>query len=252
MTDQSRRRWPRMVAEFFVIIVGVLVALAVDQWRAAGLERELEQEYLSRLRADLEATRTAIENTTADFSRLVTHGVAVSRVLEGVDPFPTDTLGFLASALQVSRGGYDPAVYRGAYDDLISTGNLRVLRDEALRHGLSSFYGQVMSSLSPVDYAADKIPYRNTIRGLLTLETQLLIRAECDDQEPLTCSGYAGPGGFRSMVEQILAAPGLGAELTVTMQGMAIRTLEEGVTGGFSPVVRQIDDLLAQIDAEVG
>lgn len=250
MTEQGHRRWPRLVAEFFVIIVGVLVALAVDQWRESRLDRELEREYLLRLRADLEETRTAVENVTSDFNRLVAHGIAVARVLDGSEPFPVDTLGFLASALQVSRGGYDPAVSRGAYDDLISTGNLRVIQNEALRYGLSSFYGQVMSMLSPVDYSADKIPYRNTIRGLLTLETQLLIRAECDGQDPLSCVGYSGRGGFREMVEAVLAAPGIRSELTVTLQGMAIRTLEEGVTGGFSPVVRRIDDLLDQIAAE--
>jgi hypothetical protein len=166
-------------------------------------------------------------------------------------PFPTDTLGFLASALQVSRGGYDPPLSRGAYDDLISTGNLRVLENEALRYRLSTFYGQIMNSLAPIDYSADKMPYRNRIRGLLALDTQLLIRAECIGAEPLTCPGYGGGQDFRRVVEAVLAASDLRPELNVALQGMSIRTLQAGVTGGFAPAIIQIEELLALIRTEI-
>lgn len=174
MAPSNTKRWTRGLGEFLLILAGVLTALAVDQWWESQHNRQLEREYLIRLRSDLMETRESIETTTAHFERLIVHGRAVSRVLEGVDPFPIDTLGFLASALQVSRGGYDPAVARGAYDDLISTGNLRLLRNEALRYRLSTFYGTVDNELSPIDYSADKMPYRNIVRSLLNLDTQFL------------------------------------------------------------------------------
>jgi len=249
MPERSAYRWPRALVEFLVIILGVLVALGVDQWRESARDRQLEQEYLVRLVADLNDTRASVMSTIQDFDALIDHGVAVSRVLSGIEPFPADTLGFLASALQVSRGGYDPAVSRGAYDDLISTGNLRVMRDEALRYRLSAFYGSVYKDISPIDYSADKMPYRFSIRGLLTLETQLLIRAQCDGAPPLSCPAYAGAGGLQEMVEDILDTAQLRRELTVHLQGMAIRSLTDGVTGGFTPVLQRIDQLLVLVQA---
>ena len=46
--------WPRAIAEFMVIVIGVLVALAVDRWNADQEDRRLEQTYLASLAADLE------------------------------------------------------------------------------------------------------------------------------------------------------------------------------------------------------
>lgn len=247
MTTTKTRRWSKVLGEFILILAGVLTALAVDQWRESRRDRRLEREYLVRLRADLVETRQSIDNTTTDFERLLVHGRAVSRVLDGENAFPADTLGFLASALHVSRGGYDPAVARGAYDDLISTGNIRLLRNEALRYRLSTFYGTVDNDLSPIDYSADKMPYRNTIRSLLSLDTQLHIRAHCGDEAALSCPDAAGAHGFGAMVAAIMESPRIRPELTVALQGMAIRSLQAGVTGGFTPVLHKIDELLSML-----
>jgi hypothetical protein len=49
--------------EFLVIILGVLVALGVDQWRESARDRQLEQEYLVRLVADLNDTHASVIST---------------------------------------------------------------------------------------------------------------------------------------------------------------------------------------------
>ena len=242
--SEPPRRWSRFFVELLVIVIGVLIALGVDEWRASRVDRLLEQGYLVRLEADLQASESDVLATSADFGHLVVHGRAVASVLDGGTPFPEDTLGFLASALQVTRGNYDPAISRGAWDELISTGNLRVLQSEALRYQLSTFYGIVDNLISPVDYSADKLPYRFTVRGILPLDLQLRIRESCNGADPLTCPGYTGPGGYQSVVQELIAFPSIRLELNVSLQGMAIRSLDVGVTGGFSPVLEQIDELL--------
>jgi uncharacterized protein YjeT (DUF2065 family) len=49
----SKGRLPVLAAEFVLIVAGVLVALALDQWRARLHDRTLESEYVLRLRNDL-------------------------------------------------------------------------------------------------------------------------------------------------------------------------------------------------------
>ncbi len=46
------RRW---AGEFVVIVLGILAALAVDSWSEQRDNRSLEQEYLSRIKEDLES-----------------------------------------------------------------------------------------------------------------------------------------------------------------------------------------------------
>jgi len=57
----------------------------------------------SWLRVDLEETRQSVLESSAIFQAWVDHGLAVMSFLDGSEPVPEDTLGFLASALQVSR-----------------------------------------------------------------------------------------------------------------------------------------------------
>jgi len=52
---------PRLIAEFFVILIGVLGALAADQWAQDRENRGLESEYLERLRTDAEYDREEIQ-----------------------------------------------------------------------------------------------------------------------------------------------------------------------------------------------
>ena len=46
--------WPRALGEFVVIVMGVLAALAVDEWRGDYEDRRTEIDYLDRLRVDIE------------------------------------------------------------------------------------------------------------------------------------------------------------------------------------------------------
>jgi hypothetical protein len=54
MTGGIRRGVPiRAVSEFFVIVVGVLVALGVDSWASERADRTAEVEYLEQLATEL-------------------------------------------------------------------------------------------------------------------------------------------------------------------------------------------------------
>lgn len=60
-TGQGRRGWTRLGAEFFVIVVGVLVALGVDDFRARRADIAMEHFLLTQLREDLEADRRELD-----------------------------------------------------------------------------------------------------------------------------------------------------------------------------------------------
>ena len=51
----------RLVGEFAVIVLGVLVALGFDDWRQNRADRELEQYLLGRLSNDLVADATDLK-----------------------------------------------------------------------------------------------------------------------------------------------------------------------------------------------
>src|SRR5210317_1725058 len=59
----TRLNWRFLLGEFFVIVLGVLVALWVDQIQAARSDANLEVEYLESLRIDLDADLAQFDST---------------------------------------------------------------------------------------------------------------------------------------------------------------------------------------------
>jgi hypothetical protein len=131
--------WAKLTAEFGVIVVGVLIALAADRWRESAGDAELRAQYLddliTEIRVDNEAYGRMASTSYID--------KASDRVLQALltDPHPDEvvSLFYAIEALQ----WYNPPVVNGqTYNDLISTGNLVLLAPE-LRKVVAQYYDRV-------------------------------------------------------------------------------------------------------------
>ncbi len=57
MAEERKAIAARLGLEFLVVLVGILAALGVDDWRQARSDRQLEEHLLTSLAADLENDR---------------------------------------------------------------------------------------------------------------------------------------------------------------------------------------------------
>lgn len=141
LNRESRLRW--LVSEMLVIVIGVLIALALDGYWNERHERMLEAEYLDRIRSDVTADIAYLEQVA--ISRLDTKLQAlnaIAPIVRGQEPVPDDIESFLRN---VSLGGLLGAsssywVTDTTFEDLKSTGNLRLIRDPDLRWKVSRYY----------------------------------------------------------------------------------------------------------------
>ena len=136
---------PRLVArlgtEFVVIVLGVLVALQLEGWRDTLLARERESEQIEALRTDFEANKRGLEETIALQRRsLDAHEVLLSQF--GPDPAPISA-DSLATIYGYGTTWYAFEPVTGAYDALLNSGDIGLIRDRALRRDLAQFYGIV-------------------------------------------------------------------------------------------------------------
>ena len=131
----------RATIEFVVIVTGVLVALGVDAWRDAGREREAEASYVARLiddvRADSIELSGALRVGAAKESRL-----ARLMALDEQTVASTSELSAVVADLQGSQSwGWEyPTARRVTFDELLSVGGLRLIRDVELREAISRYY----------------------------------------------------------------------------------------------------------------
>ena len=162
----------RMLGEFLLIVVGVLVALAVETALDERQDDDLRDEYISRIEADIAADKQAIEYRIEFFT--------------AVRQFSQDTLDWMQTDAPVNKEVLMASFYaaevwpfipnRSTYLDLQSTGNIRLISDINFRTSLVNYHIQADSSRpgwSPLEV------YRGIIRGVIPTEIQAQIRENC-------------------------------------------------------------------------
>jgi hypothetical protein len=84
--------WKRLLAEFAVIVAGVLIALGVDSWWGRRQELRWAEEYLEQLLVDFQETERRLGGAIAgETQRLEGVSRIIDRALHGPLP-PADSL----------------------------------------------------------------------------------------------------------------------------------------------------------------
>ena len=153
------RLYSRWVGEFVVIALGVLAALAVDNWSEEHNNRVLEQEYLARIKEDLKWDLVEIEEAIQ--ASILQARAATTLLYELNDPladhvprFGSDRLKAIDFAMPVNEElgvrlkrlvwlvartrSFDPR--RNTYDELLATGRIVVIDDSELRAAILEHY----------------------------------------------------------------------------------------------------------------
>ena len=128
---RSRVRW--FAAEFVVVVVGVLTALAVQAWYAARHDRAREQAYVRQLQSEFSASAARLERALQIQKESELAAVQLQRAALMATRPPEDSLATWAIDLNYYS---DPNAGIGTARALITTGDILLLRDEPLRSAL--------------------------------------------------------------------------------------------------------------------
>jgi hypothetical protein len=137
----AKLRW--LLSETLVVILGVLIALGLNDYWTLRQEKIFELEYLRRMQEDIGADIELID----DFGkRLLERKMkaldAIAPVVRGNTPVPEDVESFLRNVSLGALGGASPTNWttNTTFEDLKSTGNLRLIRSADLRRKITQYY----------------------------------------------------------------------------------------------------------------
>lgn len=134
------QNWFAVTLDFLIVVVGVFIGIEVANWNSARQDRQEERRYYQQLLVDL---RTDLESFRGTEKRVDRHDEAAQLALDrlnGNAP-PQISRGRMATAIHYAGFIYIPRASRGTYDELISTGNLRLLRNSDLKSQIARYYG---------------------------------------------------------------------------------------------------------------
>jgi len=120
-------------------VLGVLFALQLDNWNEQRKDNALFQDYLVQLQADLNEDIKQAERRIEASRSMDERAAYLISVIEGKAAQPIDQ-NRLVSAVLTAGYAYLDLVNRQTYDELISTGNLRLFPDTALKRKVLSYY----------------------------------------------------------------------------------------------------------------
>ena len=128
--------WKRISVEALAIVASILLAFAIDAWWDNLQSAEDERESLELIQRDLRQSQTQLD-VYLDFASVASQaGLAAYRDLSGDGPYDSEEI--RENLLRVDR--VTVRVPKAAYTDLLSTGNLRVIRSRELRDAIVRFY----------------------------------------------------------------------------------------------------------------
>ena len=133
--------WRSAIGEFAIILLGVLAALAVDNWNSDRKDRVLAREYLLSLLEDFEADRYSLNSAMRRSEEIASAQQTVLSIAEsrqfGITPsdfvYALSEVGLLVLATHSRR----------TVNDLMSTGNLQIIESDEVRTALANYYGWI-------------------------------------------------------------------------------------------------------------
>jgi len=134
------QNWSVIFIELLVVIIGLVLAFQVDRWWEERNDRNREQEYITRLIAEVE-----------DDIEQIRFAKDLAEVRQGFGDFLFEVMAdpvvaeqqpsmFLASVAQAAFT-FTPSLTSHTFEDLRSTGNMGLIRSTDIKDALYDFYG---------------------------------------------------------------------------------------------------------------
>jgi hypothetical protein len=138
--EQARdQNWFLIVIDFVIVVAGVFVAIQASNWNDARKERAEERRYYAQIIDDLQADQGALQDAQRKATAL---DIAAENTLRAMrEGIPSGTTpGRFARDIHLAGYLYIPPTVRRSYDELISTGNLGLLRSDKAKAAIAKYY----------------------------------------------------------------------------------------------------------------
>lgn len=169
----KEQNWFAVGLDFFIVIVGVFIGIQVANWNEGRTEQERGQGYIVRLKSDIVQTQDLLTAGLKFREDVRQEGLKSLRFSqekgENVDPWLVVVSFFIAS----QAGG--PGTVGTTYEELISTGDVRLITNTVLRNKLADYY-----RVQPVELILEELPaFRENVRGMIPINLQDYMWTEC-------------------------------------------------------------------------
>ncbi len=147
-SNQFRRYLLYAIGEIALVVIGILIALQINNWNEWRKERRLEKEILNDIQLNLESNISVLEGRISYFDRGQKAGAIILDLLENRLPYH-DSLGTHFSRATRGYGGADVISYVG-YESLRNNG-FNIIINKSLRDEILNLFETTYRSIISFD-----------------------------------------------------------------------------------------------------
>ena len=153
------------LGEILLVVLGILIALQINNWNQSRIDASKEKVYLVNLRKEITANLSFNQALILDRLDAKIEGLQLAKDISENGFQVVDTLEALnkISYGGVFSGGFSLGV-RNYYDELLSTGNLQLIKNDSLKNVVANYYTRIEYYANRVKSRASQ--YANIIDGL--------------------------------------------------------------------------------------
>jgi hypothetical protein len=141
VTGLIKEMWPAYLIEIIVIILGISITLALEEWRDSSKEKHLENIYLKNLLADVEVDLNNLGAVSASTQKILKRGDELLEYIRNPAVKPISDSQVNADVRMI-LGRPKFLSQDATFSDLKSSGNLHLVKDIQLKNLLFDYYSQ--------------------------------------------------------------------------------------------------------------
>jgi hypothetical protein len=132
------------IGEIVLVVIGILIALQVNNWNEEKKENRAEEKLLASLRSDFKENEFRLGETIARQEKMIRYSKSLIHVMSTNNlEIASDSI---ADMIWIGAGSWWRTEFvTGTYDAILSSGNINVLKHDSLKRVLAEFSTEVKS-----------------------------------------------------------------------------------------------------------
>ncbi len=158
------------IGEIILVVIGILIALSINNWNENLKNKKLETSYLKRICKDLDNDLLQFERTT-DLALERNKRVLFLESAIKDSQLVNESSDYFVKSIVQANYTYRPAISNHSFEELKSSGRLALIKNEDLRVAIAEYY-DLEFSYSQFDFIREdvQLKYNEYSRGILNQE----------------------------------------------------------------------------------
>ena len=125
------------IGEIFLVVIGILIALSINNWNNGRIDNSKEQSILKNLQVDYISNISNLDRASADFMEAYQASVTLLDIVKDNSSINSEEVDQLIDKIINKPNSLD--LITGSMDEIFNTGSLHLIKDPSLRKQLSNW-----------------------------------------------------------------------------------------------------------------